>query len=185
MEKKKDKRIRKLNIFLTLVFLLLMTLLLYVIPFAWMCGESFFADSRYGMGLFRDNAVLFPLSLALVLFLLSMLGFCVYGIYRLVRPAGQPRLDAGKLRRYWGWAGLAGFAVNVFTLVWNLRPHSPPEVSGNPANGGTYTTASDIFAGEAFLFVLVLSLDCVIFSLIRRRELKRLLKQGEGAQGLQ
>ena len=144
-------------------------------PMTWHAGSSYYWMARRSVDFFTENATLYYFYLSFQLFTASIAAFLFYGVLRCFRPARQPRMEIGVLRRRWGWAGLCSLAVHLAVpgLLF-LYSRLSGEGDSGITNGGSFTTAGELAYVGRLMITWVLSLDGMLLSLIRRKELKKM-----------
>lgn len=147
-------------------------------PFMLMAGSSFSYESgnggEAGVSLYSELSTLYYYYLCVELFFASWAAMALYGIFRCFRPARIPAEDVAAERRRWRkstYMCLAVFALCMLLLILYLRTTFAHDYG--TSIGRQWATAADIIFPGWMGIGMILSMDGVVYSLIRRRELKK------------
>ena len=165
-------------ILLGAVSLLFLWLFIEMFPIVFDAHNSFYRETRhtglYQVSFYSNSASLYHSYLCMTLFILSGAAFALYGLFRCFRPAKLPDIDIESALRNWReitYLCLVAFAGCLLLLVFYSRMYSGDDYG--VANGGEWISAADLILPGWLGIGLILSMDGVVFSLIKRRELKQ------------
>ena len=156
--------------------------------FLWICAEMFplmlSAGSSFsyesgnggegGVSLYSESSTLYYFYLCEELFFASWAAMALYGIFRCFHPARifaeKAAADSVRWRKA-TYMCLVVFALCMLLLILYLRIR--PAHDYGASIGREWTTAGDIIFPGWMGIGLILSMDGVVYSLIRRKELKK------------
>ncbi len=130
--------------------------------------------------LYSERATMYYGYLCMELFNGSGAAIALYCLFRCFYPAKMSAKDTNASVRCWRrvtYVCLTCFIICIMLLFLYRRTHVTYDYG--IANGGEWTTATDLIIPGWIGIGLILSMDGTVFSVIRRRELKQLPKQGE------